>query len=201
MELNADMRRYLNEAINSCLRTVDMYTTQSSMSQVRQVVNAISTDLEYRAKDRHIRINNLVPDDFTMKINKNYLYIVLRNILVNAIKFSPVGGQVRIEVQVQVQVQVQEAEQAAIPGASLALQVLCIEDHGIGMSPSLIHKILTSDKAIEHDDGAGGGPTSGPTGLRTGLILCRQLLELNKFRLDVQSTLGQGTKIMIWHAL
>lgn len=89
--------------------------------------------------------------------------IVFRNLISNAIKFTPVGGSIHVYDSYRDE-----------------KYVLAVENTGAGMSPEKIAKIL--DKNYLSETG-----TQGEKGLGLGLKLCLQLLEKNNGTLEVES--------------
>ncbi|MBB4602433.1 signal transduction histidine kinase [Hymenobacter luteus] len=100
---------------------------------------------------------------------------VLRNLVGNALKFTPPGGTICLSAE-------------ALPGSGVRLSVT---DTGPGMEPAQVAALLT-------DSGPSAplrrGPRSG-TGL--GLLLCRAFMQRQGGSLDIRSTPGQGTTVAI----
>jgi len=94
----------------------------------------------------------------------------LLNLTVNAVKFTPSGGQVTVRAQM----------------AGECLRII-VEDTGIGIAPGDIPKALAPFGQI---DSALSRRHSG-TGL--GLPLTKRLVEAHGARLDLQSQVGVGT--------
>jgi len=100
---------------------------------------------------------------------------ILWNLLTNAIKFTPEGGTVTLRLWVE--------DDTAI---------FQIEDTGIGISeeqlPLLFEKFQQLDTPYRRRYGG--------TGL--GLALTKQLLELHRGRIEVESTVGIGSIFTVW---
>jgi signal transduction histidine kinase len=111
----------------------------------------------------------------TMEVfaDRNALACFLRNLTDNALKYSPEGSQIQI---------------SAKPTESQIC--LSIADNGPGMDVSQIDRLL-SETNPENNAIASKG-----TGL--GLMLCRELANINKGKLEVVSHLGKGTVISIY---
>ena len=101
---------------------------------------------------------------------------IMINLVGNAIKFTPAGGEVQI------------AGGAAGDGG----YVITIQDSGIGMSEQDIAKALTPFGQVENKMTA----THNGTGL--GLPLAKAMLELHDGRLEITSRPGTGTKIALF---
>ncbi len=122
------------------------------------------------ATNKNIQIASDVPLNFLVKADRNILNFVLRNLMANAIKFSPEGGSVQI--------------QAALEGRFLSVLV---KDLGIGMDPETIQSLLTP-KA--HASMMG---TDNEKGTGIGLALCHEYILKAGGQLTVESAKGKGS--------
>ncbi len=96
---------------------------------------------------------------------------ILRNLVTNALKFTLPGGKVRIEAE------------------SRAGQVeLSVSDTGVGMTPEQAEQLFQ----VERRSSTPG--TAGERGSGLGLLLCRDLVEMQGGALDVQSEPGKGAR-------
>lgn len=100
---------------------------------------------------------------------------ILWNLLSNAIKFTPEGGQVTLRIW-----------------SEKGYAVLQVEDTGIGISeenlPLLFEKFQQLDTPLQRRyEGTG-----------LGLALTKQLVELHRGRIEVESTVGQGSIFSVW---
>jgi len=100
---------------------------------------------------------------------------IFRNLISNAIKFSEIGGQIHILVQ-----QLNENQLK-----------IAIKDEGQGMTPTQLKHIFK----IEKESITG---TKGEKGTGLGLILCKELLAINKGKIEVTSILGQGATFSVY---
>ena len=100
---------------------------------------------------------------------------ILINLLSNAIKFTPSGGRVTVSLR-------------ASPDEGHLLQVA---DTGIGMAQQDIPKALARFRQID------GYLTRRFQGAGLGLPLTMSLVELHGGNLEIESALGEGTKVTI----
>jgi two-component system sensor histidine kinase/response regulator len=98
------------------------------------------------------------------------LVTVLRNLISNAVKFTPPGGTVTIG--------------ARSDGGQVEI---AITDTGIGMAPDKIADLFNTDKRMTT---AG---TAGERGSGFGLLICQNLLDRMGARLEVESLIDRGT--------
>jgi signal transduction histidine kinase len=109
--------------------------------------------------------------------DKDLLDIVIRNILSNAVKYTHRGGRISILLKDKT--------------SSNEGVMLKICDNGVGI-PLSKQKILFSTSEIESTTG-----TENEKGTGLGLVLCYDLVRLNKGTISVESAPGEGTCIMI----
>lgn len=107
-------------------------------------------------------------------IDRNLITIVVRNLLTNAIKFSKRGGRVWLRVE--------EVNDINIPSIKISIQ-----DEGVGISPDRLDKLFK----IEFSSITQGTEKEEGTGL--GLIICKELIELHKGKIWVESEKNKGS--------
>jgi signal transduction histidine kinase len=95
---------------------------------------------------------------------------VIRNLIHNAIKFSPVGGEIQLS--------------AHSDGEKSCLQ---IKDNGVGISRKSLDNLFSLNTVVS----ALG--TSNEKGTGLGLIVSRELIEKNSGTIDVESEPGKGS--------
>ena len=130
--------------------------------------------LGLQAEAKKITITNTVKPFIKAYADKNMALTVFRNILSNAIKFTPEFGCISISAT--------ENE----PHAEIM-----ITDNGVGMSDETIHQLFRIDKKQLQTG------TTGETGSGLGLIICKDFVEKNHGQLLVNSTQGKGSTFTI----
>jgi len=105
--------------------------------------------------------------------DKSMIEIVIQNLLTNAVKFSRTGDMITISNKNQ-------------SGNSL----ICIEDTGVGIAKENLDKLFKSNAFTTVG-------TKNEKGTGLGLSICKELVELNKGRIWVESTLNVGTKFYV----
>ena len=123
-----------------------------------------------RAQRRDIRLACTVDDHLgTIRADERKVKQVLLNLLSNALKFTPEGGNVDVRAR-----------------ANDGVAELSVADTGVGISPEDQQAVFEEFRQV----GAAAKKTEG-TGL--GLAISRKLIELHGGRLWVESTLGAGS--------
>jgi signal transduction histidine kinase len=122
------------------------------------------------AAGKDIRIAAQVPPDAVAYADENMVATVLRNLVSNAVKFTPRGGEVVLSARTEE-----------------AWQLLSVTDTGVGMGPEELKKLFRIDV---HFSCPG---TESERGHGMGLILCKELAVLNGGGINVQSEPARGT--------
>lgn len=105
------------------------------------------------------------------------LYQAILNILSNAVKYSPDGGPITIRLI---------TGDGARPG-QVGIQ---IGDAGIGMAPAHVVRIF---ERFFRADTSGKFPGTG-----LGMAIVKEIVDLHRGEITVQSELGEGTEIGLW---
>ncbi|MCX6301778.1 MAG: ATP-binding protein [Bacteroidia bacterium] len=122
-----------------------------------------------RKKGIGIAIN--IPDEMEVFADNHMFDSVIRNLVSNAIKFTPVGGKVSVTADFK---------------SDNSIEVE-ISDSGIGMTPELKNKLfLLSEKTSRK--GTDGEPSTG-----LGLLLCKEFIEKHGGKIWVESESGKGS--------
>ncbi|MEH6403248.1 MAG: HAMP domain-containing sensor histidine kinase [Sneathiella sp.] len=144
-----------------------------------QVVGALSSALRVvrdKATEQNVRLALDVPrEDFIVWADPRLFAQVLLNLLSNSIKFTPKGGRVSITCE---------------SDSSGALKI-AIRDTGIGMDPANLEKVFVPFAQIE------SSLTRNYEGTGLGLPLSKNIMELHKGRIVLESNLGQGTTAIL----
>jgi len=137
---------------------------------VEVVNNCIDINLE-SAKRKNIEISNHVADGLLAFADKNMIQTVIRNLIFNAIKFTPTGGKITIFAKV---------------GINNNMEI-SVKDSGIGMSPILIDNLFKLHIQTKRK-GTEGEKSSG-----LGLILCKAFIDKHNGKIWVESEEGKGS--------
>ncbi|HTW35346.1 MAG TPA: ATP-binding protein [Rhizomicrobium sp.] len=148
---------------------------RESEFELPELVEECLTLLRARAESGEVRLKNALPKTLpSIRADARAVKQLLLNFLSNAVKFTPEGGEVRVEVE--------EDE-------GLTVRVV---DTGIGMTPAEIEVALApfgqvDSRLARRQDGTG-----------LGLPICRSLMELHGGELRVISAPNVGTTLAAW---
>ncbi|WP_298342091.1 ATP-binding protein [uncultured Algibacter sp.] len=125
--------------------------------------------------ENNIDFKNDVLKSDSIFADQESLKIILRNLLDNAIKFSKPNGTIKVYTQ----------------STNEKYCDLIIEDSGIGMQESTRLALIEDTISLAKKE----NKNSIGTGL--GLQLCKSMIKKNKGKLDIESELGKGTKMIV----
>lgn len=144
-------------------------------ARVPQVVDLALAPLAQMAEAKQIKLANNTPN-LLVCIDENMIEAVLRNLISNAIKFTPPAGRVSILARLSDAPRWVEVE---------------VRDSGIGISPEDQARLFDSDGPAQTTPG-----TQKEKGTGLGLMLCREMVEKHGGTIWVESAPGQGTGII-----
>jgi len=126
--------------------------------------------LQNIAKNKNITISSSIDAALEVMTDENHLKFIVRNLLANAIKFTPINGRISLYSNV--------IEDTV---------VVNVEDTGVGMTPEQCRKLFNmnthfSTKGTQSEKGTG-----------LGLLLVKDFVELNGGEIFVESEIGKGT--------
>lgn len=128
-------------------------------------------------KEKDIKVSSTVREEELAWIDIDHLSIVVRNIISNAIKFTPAHGHLEV-----------------LTKANESHVSLVVKDSGIGMCSDTIDAALSG---LHHERPRSRPGTNGEKGTGLGLSFCLDLLELNQAKIEIESTPDHGTTTVI----
>ncbi|MCE7700049.1 MAG: HAMP domain-containing histidine kinase, partial [Methanobacterium paludis] len=122
--------------------------------------------------ERHPLVLDSVPNPLKATVGKDQLEQILQNLVSNAIKYSPDGGEVRVIMR-------DEPETETI--------LVGCQDHGTGMPESAKSKLFKPYRRIHNPK------TASVKGTGVGLFLVKNLVKAHHGEIWVDTELGKGT--------
>lgn len=177
LEVTQNETERMIRMVNSLLQLSRVDSKEMSLSRenldFRPFLMNIIERFEMNAKDSNIHFIKEVPEgEFTVWIDPDRMTQVLDNIISNAIKYSPDGGNITVQLRHQ-----------------MTKIVVSVRDEGIGIAYDKLEKIFDRfyrvDKARTRKFGG--------TGL--GLAITQELIELHYGEIWARSIEGKGTVI------
>ncbi len=138
---------------------------------VQQLITSSITSLKEISRNKNIQINYKANNYTTILADSDIVQTIIRNLLSNALKFTPKGGTVTITEKVQ----------------NNQWLELAIHDNGIGMTEDILEHLFKID-AKKGRPGTEGEPSSG-----LGLLLCAELVEKHGGKIWANSKINEGS--------
>ena len=141
---------------------------------IKEVTDLFSATLSNKSVKLHVH-----DFDYTLiaYFDEDMLRTILRNLISNAIKFTPVGGEINLSIK-------QNKKKKEL--------ILEVNDSGVGMSEATIAKIKNKEFSLILE-----GPSDGKgTGL--GLPLVFSFVEQLNAKLEIESEVGRGTTFSLY---
>jgi signal transduction histidine kinase len=165
---------YTTNLMENLLQWAKYQMNSPSLSPSEVNIAEVAADvvqlLNSQASSKKISLINTIDTDITVFAQKDMLRLVLRNLVSNAVKFTPAGGYVTIGVEDYQN----EAE-------------IFVADTGIGIEKENLNKIYNNSYFTTQGTAAEKG-----TGL--GLMLCKEFLAQCGGNLHISSECGEGSR-------
>jgi len=130
------------------------------------------------ARDKAISLQYFLTAQFVVYADEYMVNTIVRNLISNALKFTPANGQVILQVQL--------ITEMSLSGQNLFVEIAVI-DTGVGISPVNIQKLFRIDT---HYSTLG---TSNEKGTGLGLLMCFEMIKKNGGKISIESQVNQGS--------
>lgn len=173
-----DSSRQIAELLENLLQWARSQTSSIKfMPKVVSVENIISDSLSYckgYADKKEIKIDTNINSELNVVADKDMLSTIMRNLISNAVKFTPINGNITIETKEN--------------GSDCVISVI---DNGIGMDEDTLADLFRID--VHHSNPG----TENEKGTGLGLIICKEFAEKNGGTILVESNKSEGSKFSL----
>lgn len=146
---------------------------EMKLLNIHSLVTKLQNVLEEDVHKKGNSINNLVPPAIQLKANATSLNLVLRNLLVNANKFTSQG---------EINVRAEEQENSIC---------ISIQDSGIGIEPEVMENLFNLGRKYSRPG------TENEKGSGLGLHMSREIVRQIGGDLSINSKVGEGTTVSL----
>lgn len=166
-------------------RSKDRYVSEFENVNVRDAVADIVSFNKIPAEIKNITINRNIGAAYKVLADKNMLKTILRNLISNAVKFTPRNGIIDITADYT---NIHSHEKSASNKHTGEKYVrINVSDNGVGIPESRLKTLLTSDEVFTTK----GTDSEKGTGL--GLLVCREFSAKMDGYITVKSKRGVGS--------
>lgn len=183
-----DVKKYALTIRNSVTNSLDLidntlFWSLSQMGNITYSPTRVSVDTivekimglyQLTVQKKKIELTYKAEEALVVYVDENMVYVTLRNLVSNAIKYTPEGKAIRMTCA-------RKANMAEI----------VVHDEGVGMSAEYLSKVLSMKQPILKKG------TLNEKGTGLGLLLCKEFIALNSGTFDVFSEEGIGTNIRV----
>jgi two-component system aerobic respiration control sensor histidine kinase ArcB len=147
---------------------------------LRDFTEELSSIIRLLASDKSLELitNIIEPLPKLVEVDGTRLRQILWNLMFNAVKFTQ-KGHVTLSVS------------ASAPENDISMVTYVVEDTGVGIPQQEIDKIFAMYYQVDHPD------HQSATGTGIGLAICKQMVDLMKGNIRVESTVGKGTRFIV----
>jgi len=177
MENSADrLVKLLDNLLHWALQQKGHFPYTPEMLRLKETLREVADLFSEMAASKDIKIELQMSEDCTVFVDKNATMTIFRNLLNNAVKFTPSEGLIQISVN---------------KNESIGMAEIRFEDNGVGIPEDKLKKLFELNENISTKG------TSGESGLGLGLQLVYEFVELNKGRISVESEEQKGTAFKV----
>lgn len=142
------------------------------------LIRSVFYSFESMSEQKKIRLKLAVrADKIILSFDREKMEQILTNLLANAIKFTPEGGEVQVDV---------------VPRDDEGEVMLSVTDTGIGIAEEHLPHVF--DRFYQTAESA----RTGEPGSGIGLTLVKELVELHQGRIEVWSRKGEGSRFSVF---
>ncbi len=179
------LEKSLMQSTNSAVQMLSNFLHWSKSQMNGVSANLVSVNLSsvlqstlemenINAAKKHIVLNVNIPSQLMVFVDVDMLQLVVRNLISNAIKFTPTGGEIEVSA-------VQLTNECKVT----------IRDNGKGISPEKQQEIFS----VKAEPTYG---TNNEKGVGLGLVLCKEFIEYQGGRIDFESNLNSGSSFFVF---
>ncbi len=170
-ESSRRLQRTLESVLHLSKLESNVHTLEWEQVSLKAVVEDVTAVLRDDLSEKSLALETEMPDSpVTGALNEDAVYRICRNLLENAIKFTPAGGRVEIRL-------LEEGQ-----GATLE-----IEDSGVGMDPETVPELFQAFRQESE------GMAREYEGSGLGLSIVKRLTDELGGKVDVETEKGEGT--------
>lgn len=166
-----------NELLDSLLKWAETQNSNTNIHlheiQLNPLVNSVLALAEFSSAAKQISIQNLIPTNIKVQADKDILEFIIRNLVYNAIEYTPENGKILIEST-----------------QTEGFIHISIQDTGTGIPKHIQEKLFRLDAKVTTKG------TQGEAGTGMGLILCKEFIEKLGGKIWFETDANLGTKFI-----
>jgi signal transduction histidine kinase/ligand-binding sensor domain-containing protein len=169
-EMAKNTYELLENLLNWSKTQMGVINFEPDVIEILPILKDVLKLAEPLAQKKNIAIKIKIPSTLTVYADANMVRTIFRNLIMNAIKFTDMLGNIEIT--------------STITENSVQFSVM---DNGVGLTPQIQEKLFTN-KYLQTSLG-----THNEKGSGLGLLLCKEFVSINRGNIWVESVFGKGT--------
>ncbi len=166
-------------------------TIEKRKEDLIEILSEEKKEMEQLSTDRHMQFKLEVDEELSqIRINRDAIKLMLKNILLNSIRFTKDFGTIIIGARYST------FQQEEINGKESV--VIFVQDNGIGIPESEVSKVFQKfyelNDIISHSSGSIEYKSSG---LGLGLATAKEIVQLHNGKIWINSKLNEGTTVFV----
>jgi len=137
---------------------------------LKNIIRGVCSLNQELASKKNIMLQNKVVTDMIVSCDDDMTKTALRNLVSNAIKFTPSGGSITVDAY-----------------RNIRHIEIHVKDTGVGISEDKLPKLFQIDQHVSTSG------TNDEMGTGLGLLLCKELIEMQNGKIWVESEVGKGS--------
>jgi len=166
--------KLLEKLLEWAMSQSDQIPFNPELLNLQPIIEDSISFASYQANQKKIKIQSSNESGLQIYADDNMLTSLLRNLISNAIKFTPEHGEITIKTE-------EDNQQIKIS----------IKDNGIGMSPENVVKLFRIDTKIQTTG------TMDEKGTGLGLLICKEFVDKHQGKIWVESELNKGSNFIM----
>ncbi|WP_341901405.1 hybrid sensor histidine kinase/response regulator [Fluviicola taffensis] len=147
---------------------------QLQSKHLKPIIDSVITFLEHQSSSKALEIQNNIDEKAKIICDERSIEVIFRNLLANAIKFTPDGGKITFSNEENTQ--------------KVFIQ---LKDSGIGMTKEVLEKIFENNEFYKTNG------TNKEKGFGLGLLIIKDFVKKNNAELKVDSISEEGTTFTV----
>ncbi len=143
---------------------------EPKLIKLKDLIGGVISNTSKLAENKKIAVESYVPKSINCYSDPAMTEFIIRNLIINAIKFTPRGGKIKLSAEYEGK-----------------YTLLKISDNGIGMNEDKLSELFQISSTPETLG------TNNEKGSDLGLILCKDFIESNSGEIWAESTEGEGS--------
>ncbi len=161
------------------------------LAKINPVIDFVKNNLQGVAKEKNIKIScDINNEDVDIFADTNRLEQVLTNLVSNAVKFTPAGGQINISSRIvnAKDIKTEDCFKQDIEKLNGNYIEVCVADQGIGIEKENLRQVFDKFQQIENSLSRQVG------GSGLGLAIAKQLIEAHNGAIWCDSIVNKGSQ-------